>query len=94
MGSDVSWFFKVEKDSMVSFANSLPLYPESLCVSLKSGVAKIIAKFLFLMCGQKNLQSPRNDQIVFTSVGGFESLMALSLLQPCLILSGVKLNPR
>ena len=52
----------------------------------------MIAKFL--MWVWKKLHRSTNDWIVLTSVGGFTSLMALTLLLPGLILPGVRVKPR
>ncbi len=53
--------------------------------------AAMIAKFL--MCVMKKLQSPTKEQIVFTSVGGFASLIAY-LVFPGLRPSRVRVKPR
>ncbi len=67
------------------------MYPESCHVSLNSGAA-MIAK-LQIWFGKK-LQSPTNDLIDLTSVGGLALLIALSWAFPGLIPSGAKVNPR
>jgi len=48
----------------------------------------------FLMCVLKKLHTPTKDMIVFTSVGGFASLMAISLFFPGLTPSGVSVKPK
>jgi hypothetical protein len=45
IGSDVSEFCEVQKESMASFGSVPPLYPESSLVNQKRGAA-MIAKFL------------------------------------------------
>jgi hypothetical protein len=48
----------------------------------------------FFVCVQKKLHSLTNDQIVLMSVGGFASLIALSLFFLSLIPSGVSVKPK
>jgi hypothetical protein len=65
--------------SIASFGRGPPFYPESFIVSLNRWAAMIVK---FFMCVQKKLHRPTKDLIVLTSVGGFASLMALSLFFP------------
>ncbi len=76
---------------MAASGKGPPLYPESFRVSLNSG-AEITAKSL--MCVWKKLHNPTKDLIVLTSAGALAVWIALSLLLPGLIPSGVSVNPR
>jgi hypothetical protein len=70
--------------------NSKPdLYPESLCISLKSGA---VINVNSLRCVMKKFHRLTNDQIVLMSLGVFQ--MALSLVLPGLTPSGINLNPK